>query len=293
MRLALIRTLAWAPLSVRVALVALNAFLASWPALLAVTAGWVAGSVGAGGPGLAFAIVAFCVVLCLGDSLGHAADLARTHAARAVDGHVRSLVRQTLASLPRIDLAERADLADDIALATMTSGPRGVEESIGSGAGAQLIVAFRLVGAVGTALLLVPLSPVYAVVLFALTVVARRVSRNGSGAGRPSAPIADAAGRRRTEYWSELAAGEGAAKELRVFGLGSLAGAAPARRGAGVPRPEVAGAATRRAVPLADRADLAGLRAARASVCPPGRPRRASCRRRTWSATSSPASGWS
>ena len=219
MRLALIRTLAWAPLSVRVALVALNAFLASWPALLAVTAGGVAGSVGAGGPGLAFAVVAFCVVLCLGDSFGHAADLARTHAARAVDGHVRSLVRRTLGSLPRIDLAERADLADDIALATMTSGPRGVEESIGSGAGAQLIVAFRLVGAVGTALLLVPLSPLYALVLFALTVVARQVSRRQ---WRRSAERsdADAAGRRRTEYWSELAAGEGAAKELRVFGLG-------------------------------------------------------------------------
>ena len=219
MRLALVRTLAWAPLSARIAFVALNAFLASWPALMAVTAGWVVGSVGAGGTGLALAIVAFCLVLCLGDSLGHAADLARTHAARAVDGHVRSLVRQTLASLPRIDLAERADLADDIALATMTSGPRGVEESIGSGAGAQLIVAFRLVGAVGTALLLVPLSPVYAVVLFALTVLARRVSQRQ---WRRSAERsdADAAGRRRTEYWSELAAGEGAAKELRVFGLG-------------------------------------------------------------------------
>lgn len=219
MRVALVRTLAWAPVSVRVALLALNAFLASWPALLAVTAGWVAGSVGAGGAGLALAIVSFCLVLCLGDSLGHAADLARTHAARAVDGRVRSEVRQSLAALPRIDLAERADLADDIALATLTSGPRGVEESIGSGAGAQLIVGFRLVGAVGTALLLVPLSPVYAVVLLALTLAAQQVSRlQWRRAAERS--DADAAGRRRTDYWSELAAGEGAAKELRVFGLG-------------------------------------------------------------------------
>ncbi len=176
MRLGLIRTLAWAPLSVRIGLVSLNAFLAAWPAMMAGTAGWVAASVGADGGQLALAIVSFCLVLCLGDSLGHAMDLARTHAARAIDGHVRSSVRMAMTSLPRIDPAERADLADDIALATTTSGARGVEESIGSGAGAQVIVAFRMVGAIGTALILVPLSPIYAAVLFGLTLVARRLS---------------------------------------------------------------------------------------------------------------------
>ena len=107
-----------------------------------------------------------------------------------------------------------------MALATSTGGARGFEQSIGSGAGGQLVVWFRILGALLTAAVLVPLAWWLAVVLLGLTDLARREQQRrwaslAEGAGR------DTAARRRTDYWTDLASGADAAKELRVFGLGS------------------------------------------------------------------------
>lgn len=47
---------------------------------------------------MAFALVVFALSLWLGESVGHALWLLRTHVARAVDGAVRSAVRVLLSS---------------------------------------------------------------------------------------------------------------------------------------------------------------------------------------------------
>ena len=219
-RLALLRTLGWAPRGLVVGVVVLNLCLAVLPAAMAVAAGQVVASVPVGGAALAVSLVVLALVLTGDGILYHALDLADTQAARWIDGRVRREVRTALGSLHRIDPAERPDVLDDVALATSTGGARGFEQSIGSGAGGQLVVWFRILGALLTAAVLVPLAWWLAVVLLGLTYLARREQQRrwaslAEGAGR------DTAARRRTDYWTDLASGADAAKELRVFGLGS------------------------------------------------------------------------
>ena len=219
-RLALLRTLGWAPRGLVVGVVVLNLCLAVLPAAMAVAAGQVVASVPVGGAALAVSLVVLALVLTGDGILYHALDLADTQAARWIDGRVRREVRTALGSLRRIDPAERPDVLDDVALATSTGGARGFEQSIGSGAGGQLVVWFRILGALLTAAVLVPLAWWLAVVLLGLTYLARREQQRrwaslAEGAGR------DTAARRRTDYWTDLASGADAAKELRVFGLGS------------------------------------------------------------------------
>src|SRR5918993_4696569 len=219
-RLALLRTLGWAPRVLVVGVVVLNLCLAVLPAGMAVAAGQVVASVPVGGAALAVSLVVLALVLTGDGILYHALDLADTQAARWIDGRVRREVRTALGSLHRIDPAERPDVLDDVALATSTGGARGFEQSIGSGAGGQLVVWFRILGALLTAAVLVPLAWWLAVVLLGLTYLARREQQRrwaslAEGAGR------DTAARRRTDYWTDLASGADAAKELRVFGLGS------------------------------------------------------------------------
>ena len=219
-RLALLRTLGWAPRGLVVGVVVLNLCLAVLPAAMAVAAGQVVASVPVGGAALAVSLVVLALVLTGDGILYHALDLADTQAARWIDGRVRREVRTALGSLHRIDPAERPDVLDDVALATSTGGARGFEQSIGSGAGGQLVVWFRILGALLTAAVLVPLAWWLAVVLLGLTYLARREQQRrwaslAQGAGR------DTAARRRTDYWTDLASGADAAKELRVFGLGS------------------------------------------------------------------------
>ena len=219
-RLALLRTFGWAPRGLVLGVVVLNLGLAVLPAAMAVAAGRVVASVPVGGAALAVSLVVLALVLTGDGILYHALDLADTQAARWIDGRVRREVRTALGSLHRIDPAERPDVLDDVALATSTGGARGFEQSIGSGAGGQLVVWFRILGALLTAAVLVPLAWWLAVVLLGLTYLARREQQRrwaslAEGAGR------DTAARRRTDYWTDLASGADAAKELRVFGLGS------------------------------------------------------------------------
>jgi ATP-binding cassette subfamily B protein len=219
-RLALLRTVGWAPRGLVIGVVMLNLCLAVLPAAIAVAGGQVVASVPVGGAALAVSLVVLALVLTGDGILYHALDLADTQAARWIDGRVRREVRTVLGSLHRIDPAERPDVQDDVALATSTGGARGFEQSIGSGAGGQLAVWFRILGALLTAAVLVPLAWWLAVVLLGFTYLARREQQRrwaslAEGAGR------DTAARRRTDYWTDLAAGADAAKELRVFGLGS------------------------------------------------------------------------
>jgi hypothetical protein len=134
-RLALLRTLGWAPRGLVLGVVVLNLGLAVLPAAMAVAAGQVVASVPVGGAALAVSLVVLALVLTGDGILYHALDLADTQAARWIDGRVRREVRTALGSLHRIDPAERPDMLDDVALATSTGGARGFEQSIGSGAG--------------------------------------------------------------------------------------------------------------------------------------------------------------
>lgn len=219
-RLALVRVLGWAPRRVAIGLIGFHAVYAALPALGAVAASQVIGHLAADRQTIPVVNIVFlCAVLAANVSVMHTLNLANTHIARTIDGRVRSEVRQAMSRLDSLGLAERPDFLDDVALAATSGGAGGYEQSIGTGVSAQVQVMARMVSTVITALVIVPFSPVLAVVVFALAWSSRFWLRRLQLSLAESESL-DAAGRRRTAYWAELAAGQGAAKELRLFGIG-------------------------------------------------------------------------
>ncbi len=168
---------------------------------------------------LALALVAFVAALWLGESVGHAVWLLYTYVARIVDGQVRSEVRLAIASAASLDVVDDPDFRDDVAHVMSTGGARGWEQSLGSATWAQLARWFELLEIAAVGVVLVPLSPIYAVAAVAMMLVSRWALQR-TWEREAAAEAEGARGQRRTAYWTELGTGDGVAKEIRIFGIG-------------------------------------------------------------------------
>ncbi|MFI7503300.1 ABC transporter ATP-binding protein [Streptomyces sp. NPDC049687] len=133
-----------------------------------------------------------------------------------VDGRLRRRLR-ALAAAPRgIGHLEEAQYADDAARASDLGGRHVL--SPGAGAAGQVVLLGRLLNAVLATAVIARHSLVAAAALLVSSLVIRSlVQRQWMRLHQ----VVDSRARplRRVDYWSDVAAGAGAAKEIRVFGL--------------------------------------------------------------------------
>lgn len=146
-------------------------------------------------------------------------EIGNIASARRIDGWVRQRVRE-IAWAPRgIEHLEDPLVHDDIARAGDLGSRGGRRRSPGTAVVGQVGLLYRILGAVTAATLLARFSLWLALFLFAASVLTRAILRRQ---WMFLAEVGDAAigGQRRLEYWSELAGGPSAGKEVRMFGLG-------------------------------------------------------------------------
>lgn len=195
------------------------------PALNAVATGWLVHVVAvsaAEGRGLAPAVaplVAVAALLVVGQAAELAHQIVGIGVARRIDGWMRHQVRGVALSPPDIAHLEDAEFHDDVTRAADLGGQGGRRRSPGTAVTGQVVLVFRIVGALLAAAVLARFSVLLAVGLLAASLTARAIVRRQWMylADVMDAGIAD---KRRADYWADLAAGVGAAKEVRLFGLG-------------------------------------------------------------------------
>ncbi|TDC79736.1 ABC transporter ATP-binding protein [Micromonospora sp. KC606] len=220
-RLRLARLLALAgPALVAGMLLAAAAMAAAAPLTALATGSVVEGVVARGETGgvvVPVAMVAGAVLLRLvGESL---LELLNWLATRRIDGAARSRVRRTVLSPALIDHLADPAFAAEVTRAS-DQGDTWRLRSPGTAATGQMVLLARLAATVGAALVLAAHFPWLAVALLAGSLLIRAVTRRQwIYLERLVDGFADA--QRRAEYWTELAAGPAAAKEIRLFGLAS------------------------------------------------------------------------
>lgn len=222
-----IRLVRLAPLAGRryaTALFAAHTVTASSPAALAVVTGWLVGALveaaGSGRTGgLLWPLIGFAVVLVVEQFGELARDTIDQLAAQQIDRRLRQRLRRIATAPPGIAHLEEPSFADD-ALRASDLGNNGWRiRSPGTAATGQIKLLFRIACAVISAGLLATYSVPLAVGLLAGALLLRAVIRQQWTA---AAVVWEqlVPQERRSKYWSELAAGTEAGKELRLFGLG-------------------------------------------------------------------------
>ncbi|MGW1025246.1 ABC transporter ATP-binding protein [Streptomyces sp. NPDC002577] len=144
-------------------------------------------------------------------------ELVKVAVSRPIDGALRSRLR-ALALTPRtIGHLEEGAFQDDAQRASEI-GEGWWVRSAGTAAFSAVVVLARLIGAVASAAVLAAHFPLLAVLLLAATLLNRSAQRRQ---WTHLVAVGDqlAGGQRRIDYYDELAAGLGAAKEIRLFGL--------------------------------------------------------------------------
>ncbi len=218
-RWGLLRFLAWAGRVDSLGLVGVTGVLALAAPLMAVAAGELVGAV-ARTKGLAGALPALGVFLgamLLYQGALAAQQILEHRVSWAIDGGVRRRIRE-LAAAPREigHLSEQkfmadADRATDLGFTWRT-------RSAGTAVTAQVYLLGRLTSTVAAAVVLALYLPLLSVVLLAVCLLNRAAVRRQwvHLVGVEDEAIG---GERKTEYWSEVAAGPAAGKEVRLFGL--------------------------------------------------------------------------
>ncbi len=143
---------------------------------------------------------------------------ARTLVVKRIDGAVRSRVRRRATALRGLDELESADFQDRAARAVDAGMGMGRDRSPGSAAAGQLELLARIAGATSAAVLVATFSVPLAIVLLGGALTLRAVVRRQWMAIVDKLD-ADTAGQR-YEYYVSATAVMGAAKDVRLFGLG-------------------------------------------------------------------------
>ncbi|MFI5482065.1 ABC transporter ATP-binding protein [Streptomyces rubiginosohelvolus] len=199
---------------------------ALWPSAFALTVGWLAGRLGdvlgKEAPATAVVTPLVLVALCLLLEEATVALLgaAQIKAAGRVDGRARHRVRTFVLTCRGSTLLEDPEVADNVSRAGNITGDD--HRSPGKAATGQLTLIFRILTAVVAAVLVARFSVILAVVLLFGSLLMRAVIR------RQWMHLTEVKnGRehraRRARYWTDLAGGRAAAKEIRLFGLGDWA----------------------------------------------------------------------
>ncbi|MFD8337922.1 ABC transporter ATP-binding protein [Streptomyces solisilvae] len=134
-----------------------------------------------------------------------------------IDGTVRARVRGVALVQDGVGPLESAEFRDDAALASGL-GVAWQTQSPGAAATGQYLLVFRFIGAVVSTAVLAHYFLLLALGLLAASLAMRAIIRRQ---WMYLAAVRDGlvGEQRRSEYWSDLAAGSSAAKEVRLFGL--------------------------------------------------------------------------
>ncbi|TDC44279.1 ATP-binding cassette domain-containing protein [Micromonospora sp. KC213] len=218
-RIRLARLLALAGPGLVTGIIAAGVAMATSAPLTALGTGAVVESVVAG-RGIAQMVVPLAMVAGgvllrhIGESL---LELLNWLATRRIDSAARSRVRTTALSPAFIDHLADPRFAAEVTRAS-DQGETWRLRSPGTAATGQVVLLARLVSAVGAAVVVAAYFPWLAVGLLAGSLLIRAITRRQwIYLERLVDGFADA--QRRAEYWTELAAGPAAAKEIRLFGL--------------------------------------------------------------------------
>ena len=193
------------------------------PALGALATGWLVHAVvdAVGGSGdwtvLWPPLVALIGVFMAIELAESGVEIAGLSTARRVDQTIRRRVREIAATPRGIAHLESSDIQDDMARVSDLGG--GQRRSAGTAAVGQVLLLFRLLGAMISAAVVARFSVLLAVLLLTICLLVRARIR------RQWLHLATLFGQqapheRRVEYWSGLLGGAAAAKEVRQFGIG-------------------------------------------------------------------------
>jgi ATP-binding cassette subfamily B protein len=154
----------------------------------------------------------------LGESTG---DFFNTTVATRIDGSTRRRVRRIALGPVGITHLENQEFHNDV-LRACDLGEVWRIRSAGTAATGQAVLMSRVLGAMAAAAVLALHFPILAVGLFLASLVMRAGLRRQWMylAALDDSHVTD---QRRAEYWAELVAGPGAAKEIRLFGLAQWA----------------------------------------------------------------------
>ncbi|MFG2607169.1 ABC transporter ATP-binding protein [Streptomyces sp. NPDC048514] len=199
---------------------------AVWPSAIALGTGWFVGRLGPvaeGGrawPTVAVPLTVLALLLLLEEATVSLQGVLQSQIAGRVDGRVRSAVRTFVLTARGSSLLADPQVADDVSRAGNITG--GHHRSPGTAATGQLMLMFRILSAVVATVLLARFSVILAVSLLLASLLMRVVIRRQwmylSAVKDGREHLA-----RRTRYWTELAGGRAAAKEIRLFGLANWA----------------------------------------------------------------------
>ncbi|GGY06517.1 multidrug ABC transporter permease [Streptomyces minutiscleroticus] len=205
------------------ALILVHLWTAAVPALTAVATGWLAAGLTGAATGrqsasaVAWPLVAVSVLLVVDEILSSVGVALEQFTAGRLDARVRRRVRRLATAPSSMAHLEDPAFADDAARASDVG--EGRVRSPGTAAVGQLRLTFRFLGALGSAAIIaLTFSPWLAVVLLVVCVINRAMLRRW---WVHLAQVRDEreSMRRRAEYWSDVASGRPAAKEIRLFGL--------------------------------------------------------------------------
>jgi ATP-binding cassette, subfamily B, bacterial len=184
----------------------------------AMATGWFVGRVVANG-GVLPPLVVLAAVVFVRQVGVPAGEVARSWVAKDIDGAVRSAVRKVMVAPRGIEHLTDPDVVDDAARAS-DRGEVWRVRSAGLAAVGQFTFLVRLIGAAGSAVVLAAYFPVLAAGLLAATLITRVIlRRQWMDLARSGDELVGV--QRQTRYWTQLITGPDAAKEIRLFGLGS------------------------------------------------------------------------
>ncbi|MEO3752081.1 ATP-binding cassette domain-containing protein [Streptomyces sp. B6B3] len=199
-----------------------HALLAVAPAGQALVLGWFVGELAQSPESVSALLppIAAFAVLLVGEYLGTILAQTANQLTRAqIDRRIRRRVRQLAASPPGIGHLEDPAFQDDVERVT-GRGAFGEERSPGLAATSQVALSFRVLGAVLAAAVVARFSVPLAVLLLLTALLRRAILRSQWLAMADYQDRHFTGLKRQVGYWSDLAASEPTAKEVRLFGLG-------------------------------------------------------------------------
>ncbi|TYB55056.1 ABC transporter ATP-binding protein [Nonomuraea sp. PA05] len=166
---------------------------------------------------LVWPVAGFAAAMLAKEAAGILARALKASASKRIDGVVRSRVRRIALRPDDIGHLEDPEFHD----VAVRAGDQGITwrvRSPGAASIGQLEITARMASAAAMAVVLAAFFPVLAVVLLALSVLTRSITRRQ---WTHLEAVKDAATpeRRKVDFWADLAASPDAGKEVRLFGL--------------------------------------------------------------------------
>ncbi|MFD6398977.1 ABC transporter ATP-binding protein [Nocardia sp. NPDC060249] len=219
-RLQLLRLLRVAsPSSVSV-LIVVCLVQAALPAATGIATGWMVSGLASRPDSTAVAVSVLLVgVLMWASEVSESIVSAERHSvSRQIDAWHRDHLAWLVSRPVGIDVLERPDVQDELAIGLMKGLPGWISYTLGSGVVGQLVIVGRIIGAILAAIVLACFSWPVAVGALVCAQVLRILTQRAwlvqHAIVRELAPVA-----RHADYWADIATSQWAAKELRLFGL--------------------------------------------------------------------------